>query len=332
MPKLCDNVWFQRVGEPVAEFLAGMPEDPSPRRYVHLCNPHAPLTESDRTQEVTYTAMHRARKECEAAGIQVEYLAGVFPKDESFGARFFDRTFPLRRSAKDIKAFAVERPLPLLFDILEGAQTSEADYIVFTNADICPVPHFYRVVDAMLARGYDSLVINRRILQGWPADPELVGLMAIDHGSPHQGYDCFVFRCDAAARFIRNSALVGAGGVMQSLIYNLVATSRRLLFLGDVHLTWHLGDEHPWKAPQLRDYIEHNWSEAVLALQGLASANPTRFADFCRNFPHSRVEAIEIDGRIELRRKPGCTAFLPDLGLVNRGFSRIPSNGLLRGE
>ncbi|MFM6130298.1 MAG: hypothetical protein ACKPBV_16485, partial [Sphaerospermopsis kisseleviana] len=239
MPQLCDNTWFQTVGEPLAGFLAQTPGHRSPRRYVHVCNPYLAEGAEALTQQVTYAAMHRAREQSQMPGLAVEFLAAVRPGDESCASGFFDRTFPLPRSAKDIKPFRTERPLPLLFDIIGGAAESSADYVIFTNVDICPVPHFYRTVDRLLACGFDGLVVNRRTLTGWAADPKTVDLMAADPGKPHEGYDCFVFARERLPGFMLNKAVVGAGGVMQSLIYNLVATSQRLLFLVDVHLTYH---------------------------------------------------------------------------------------------
>ncbi len=318
MPKLCDNVWFQNVGEPPAEFLSREVQGLPTRQYVHVCNPYHPHGLGDKTQEVTYAAMHRARAASERDGIRVELLGAVFPQDEIYGAQFFDRTFPLERSAIDIKPFDVARPLPLLFDVLFGAQNSEADYVVFTNVDICPVPHFYCSLDAMLARGYDSLAVNRRTLTGWPVDPNLVGLMALDQGRPHEGYDCFVFPREWMARFSRNKAVLGAAGVMQSLIYNLVANAKNMLFLGDVHLTWHLGDDKAWAAPHLRDYVEHNWTEAITTLHALASTSPRRFSDFCDNFRSSRVEVVENGGKVKLRCREGQLGFLPDLEAINQ--------------
>jgi len=321
MPQICDNTRFQTVGEPASASLAQTVADRSGRRYVHLCQPYqnAQAEAELLTQKVTYAAMRRASQVAKASGIDVAFLGAVFPADELYAAQHFDRTFHLKRASRDLKSFGTERALPLLFDILTGAANCDADYVIFTNVDICPVPHFYCTVDALLARGCDALVINRRILEGWPADPDLVDLMAADPGSPHRGYDCFVFRRAALTRFVANNAIVGAGGVMQSLIYNLVATSQRLLFLGDVHLTWHLGDEHPWKASHLRDYIEHNWTEAITTLRTLAAAQPRRFAEFCRNFDGSRVDIEKLgNGSICLRRKADCRDFIPDLEVINR--------------
>lgn len=321
MPQICDNTWFQTVGEPASVSLAQAVADRSVRRYVHLCQPYqnAQAEAELLAQKVTYAAMQHARQVAKSSGIDVEFLGAAFPADEPYAAQYFDRTFHLKRTSRNVKSFGTERSLPLLFDILTGAANCGADYVIFTNVDICPVPHFYCTVDALLARGCDALVINRRILEGWPEDPDLVDLMAADPGSPHRGYDCFVFRRAALTHFVANTAIIGAGGVMQSLIYNLVATSQRLLILGDVHLTWHLGDEHPWKAPHLRDYIEHNWTEAITTLRTLAAAQPQRFAEFCRNFAVSRVDVEKLgNGSIGLRRKEDCNAFIPDLEAINR--------------
>jgi len=328
MRQLCDNTWLQAVGEPVAGLLAEVVSAPSLRRYVHLCNPYEKgRTRTEiLTQSVTYAAMHRAREFGPNNKPGVEFLGGVLPGDEAYSAEHFDRTFQLQRSAHDVKAFGTERPLPLLFDILGGAKDSGGDFVVFTNVDICPVPHFYQSIEGLLNRGFDALVINRRTITGWPVDPGLIDLMAMDPGRPHEGYDCFVFRREALAQFVTNHAVVGTGGVMQSLIYNLVATSQRLLFLGDVHLTYHLGDDKVWAAPHLRDYVEHNWTEAIGTLHRLTAANPARFRDFCRTFPHSRTEvAIGTDGSVELVRRPDCRGYLPDLEAIQRDSQTQPT-------
>lgn len=332
MPRICDNTWFQTTGESAADFLAPSPAAPLPRRYVHVCHPYdverrrnlqgassPALDGAPDSQEVTYAAMQRAREQYRASGSEVEFLGAVFPGDEAYASRFFDRIFLLERSAADVKSFGTARPLPLLFDVLDGAADTDAEYVVFTNVDICPTPQFYQAVTALLARGHDALVINRRTIMGWPVDPGLVELMAMDPGRPHEGYDCFVFPRRFLREFVRNDAVVGCGGVMRSLIFNLAACSQRLLFLGDVHLTWHLGDDKVWAAPHLKDYVAHNHTEALGTLRVLAAANPTRFKEFCQNFPDSRVElCVEGDGSIRLQRREDSGAYLPDLEEINR--------------
>ena len=340
MPQVCDNCYFQTVGEPLARFLRPSAADRLVHRFVHLCHAYdaearerrrgshsgrdgssAGAAEQAAVQKVTYAAMARARRECQLSGSmhapEVEFLAAIYPEDREYASAYFDRFVMLQRTASDLRTFARPRLLPPLFDILELATDARADYIVFTNVDICPVPNFYLAVDALLRQGFDALVINRRTLIGWPIDPGLVDMMALDAGQPHEGYDCFVFPRQLLADFIRNDAVVGTSGVMMGLIYNLVATTRRLLFLGDVHLTWHLGDDKAWASPELRDYIEHNWSESLITLLRLSRIKPERFQEFCRHFPRSRV-ALQSDGsgRIRLGRKHDFHGFLPDLQAV----------------
>jgi len=170
-----------------------------------------------------------------------------------------------------------------------------------------PVEHLIRLV----LRVEHNLIIAAAADCGTSADQ--LPLLWADPGRPHEGYDCFVFGAAAARRFLRNDAVVGAGGVMRGLIYNLVASARRLLILTDVHLTCHVGDDKEWGRPELRDSIEHNWREAVAVLRPLAAAQPERFADFCANLPDRiRIER-PVAGGPRLVRAPGFTGFLPPL-------------------
>ena len=79
----------------------------------------------------------------------------------------FVRTADLERSVMDVGTFETYRRLPLLTDLLARAhESSEADWLIFTNVDISPMPYFYVAVSEWLARGHDALVINRRTISG----------------------------------------------------------------------------------------------------------------------------------------------------------------------
>lgn len=197
--------------------------------------------------------------------------------------------------------------------IIAAAADGGVDHLILTNVDICPLPHFYLAVSRLLDYGFDALIINRRTVADCGTSADQLPLLWADPGRPHEGYDCFVFGAAAARRFLRNDAVVGAGGVMRGLIYNLVALARRLLILTDVPLTCHVGDDKEWGRPGLRDSIEHNWREAVAVLRPLAAAQPARFADFCANLPDRiRIER-PVAGGPRLVRAPGFTGFLPPL-------------------
>lgn len=323
MPRLCDNTYQQAVGESLRDVLLAHDLDlgalaPAvPRRIRHVVSPFDSAGPAERIQGLTFAAMQQAAEFAAASGEvltppSICFRAAVLDSDVPFAARFFPDTVPLGRSAAVVKSFQVPRQLPLVFDIVEAAVDDGCDYIIVTNVDICPLPHFYRAVARLLDLGFDALIINRRTLAEGPAEPSLLPLWCADPGRPHEGHDCFVFTVAAAKRFVRNNACVGAGGVMRGLIYNMVATASRMLILTDAHLTCHLGDDKTWTRPELRDYIEHNWVEAVTVLRRLAAMHQDRFADFCASLP-DRIR-IKRDGEgVLLTRAPGSQAAFPQL-------------------
>ncbi|MES2999071.1 MAG: hypothetical protein V4787_00140 [Pseudomonadota bacterium] len=216
----------------------------------------------------------------------VPRLIGCVAHDEpgELAAGFFAAP-PLERTVLDVGTFRVARPLPLLFDILEsGARAADpSGFLVFTNSDICLMPHFYRAVQAMLMRGVDCLIINRRTvssLESYGANPELA---MTEVGNRHPGLDCFVFPAAWVAEFTRSDACAGAGWVMRSLLYNLVAKSKRMLILRDAHLTYHFGDDKPWADESLSDYDAFNLQQARTVLDRLAGDSGRRdvLAAFC---------------------------------------------------
>jgi hypothetical protein len=326
MPRLCDNAYQQSAGEPLLDVLLAhgldleAPAAALPRRMRHVVSPFAasPGSQAERTQTLTFAAMREAAAFAagDSAGqipLDVGFRAAVLADEFSFAKRFFPDTVALPRSASDLRAFQVPRPLPLVFDVIEAAVDDGCDHVILTNVDICPLPHFYRAVARLLDHGFDALIINRRTLADGAADPSLLPLWCADPGRLHEGYDCFVFSAAAARRFVRNDACVGAGGVMRGLIYDMVASAARLLILTDVHLTCHIGDDKTWTRPELRDYIDHNWQEAIAVLRLVAAANPDRFAAFCAALPDRvRVERDAAQG-IRLSRAPGSQGSFPRL-------------------
>lgn len=325
MPRVCDNVYRQVAGEPLRDVLLAhgldleAPAAARPRRIRHVVSPFtAGGGQAERIQGLTFAAMHEAAGFAAGAAagrapLSVGFRAAAPAADAAFARRFFPDTVPLARTVADLRGFQVPRPLPLVFDVVAAAADEGCDHVVLTNVDICPLPHFYRAVARLLDLGFDALIINRRTLADGAADPSLLPLWCADPGRIHEGHDCFVFSAAAARSFVRNDACVGAGGAMRGLIYAMVAGAARMLILGDVHLTCHLGDDKTWTRPELRDYIDHNWGEAVAVLRQVAAAHPERFTDFCTALPDRvRVER-DASGGIRLVRAPGSAGSFPRL-------------------
>lgn len=293
-PRLGSNVLKQDPGQPLYELLqpfidAAQGPVGSLRRYrfAHIVSPYACPggSKNDVIQKTTFVAMARAQGF--AAGRADIDLIAVPDGPAAYVPDLFKKTGQLTRTVQDIHRFGVPRHLSLLFDILETglAAAAGAEFIVFTNADICPMPHFYGAVAALLSLGFDSLIINRRTTGTFPMDPRWSDLVPADYGSPHIGFDCFVFPAEFGSRFIRSDACVGAGFVMRSLLYNLVALSRNLLILTGAHLTYHNGDDKFSERPELSDYVTFNQQNAVAVLKTLIR-DPIarrRLRSFCLN-------------------------------------------------
>lgn len=243
-------------------------------------------SEGDVIQKTTFIAMARARNFA-GGRADIDLIAVPDGRAPAYMPDFFRKAKEMTRAVQDVHHFAVPRNLPLLFDILERgmAAAAGAEFIIFTNADICPMPYFYGAVAALLTLGFDCLIINRRTTGSFPIDPRWSDLVPADYGTSHPGFDCFVFPIKFGSLFARSDACVGAGFAMRSLLYNLVAFSQNMLIVTDAHLTYHIGDDKVWDRPELSDYVTFNQQNAVAVLKTLIQ-DPTslrRLRSFCLN-------------------------------------------------
>lgn len=261
MTQISPNVYAQADGESLYAACGQAHHNARTRhRFLHIVNPFfvPPGSEGDKIQRLTYHTMGLAQGFVPPGS--VKQVAVAFPDEQFSLPPSFSQVKSLSRSVVDIAGFRQARRLPLLSDILSCglAVAEDQDYVIFTNVDICPMPYFYGAVQRILNLGFESLIINRRTIEKYAFDPQLLPLMYADHGQSHPGYDCFVFPLRLVDHFASSDACVGAPRVMRGLIYNLVAVSESLLILRDVHMTFHLGDDRTWDLPELMDYREHN--------------------------------------------------------------------------
>jgi hypothetical protein len=201
------------------------------------------------TQERTMETMRAAAVFADSSQDDwvVDFVSVQEQQDRRLVPGDFEAAPDLRRDVNEFVNTPSPRPLPLLFDVLRQADcvSSTAEFVVFTNSDICLVPSFYQVVSGLLDRGFDSLIINRRTVHGWTPEAQDSHLAIAEVGDSHPGLDCFVFPRSFIRRFSTNSACLGGGHVMRGLLFNLVAHSAELLALTEAHLTYHFGDLRP---------------------------------------------------------------------------------------
>jgi len=233
-------------------------------------------------QQLTASSMVRA-----AAGSPGVSLHTVLDeRDSHLQVEGFRQALPfLGRTVGDVKNFKVRKPFPLLFDILDaGARSVPADaYLIFTNSDICVTPYFYTALAGILGAGFDCLIVNRRTIGSLEQYAGFTELAYLDSGKSHPGFDCFVFPASWMPGFTTSQACVGAGFVMRSLLFNLVAKCSRMLILRDAHLTYHFGDDRPWTDASFKEYLDHNTGQAKAVLDALTTDpfKKKRLAAFC---------------------------------------------------
>lgn len=232
--------------------------------FAHIINPVIADSTSDLViaQPITFETMCRAREF--ALGIADIDLYAVQCHDE---ARIplpdiFKRTPDLTRTVADIKTFNQRKNLPLIKDILDKLyESTQADYLIYTNADIALQPYFYRFVAGIINRGYDAFVINRRTITDRYSTVEEIPFMYAEIGEPHKGYDCFIFRRDAYPQFKLGTICIGTAWIGRALLANMAAYAARFKEFRNEHLTFHIGDSCTWRNNQFSDYFQENWNQ-----------------------------------------------------------------------
>ncbi|NUO78601.1 hypothetical protein HUU05_00870 [candidate division KSB1 bacterium] len=238
------------------------------RKIAHIVNPVVVDQASDLyvAQPITFETMKTAKKFA-AGEVAVDLLTAQFPEDRALVPDGFHLTPNLERSVLDFGVFQKKRKLPLLVDILDRLYAAtDAEYCIYTNVDIAVQPHFYVAVNALIEKGYDAFVINRRTVEAVYSSPAEIPLMYAEVGEKHPGYDCFVFRRDVYPNYQLDRVCLGILWIDDILIWNLVCRAQNFSVFRKLHLTFHLGDSQTWLKQKYSDYYAHNREAARRAL------------------------------------------------------------------
>lgn len=247
-------------------------------KIAHITNPIAVNEDHElfTAQKITFETMRLAKRFTKKAAkgkVDVELYCVGYPEDIKAMPEGFVMVPDLTRSILDIKQFQKDRKLPLFKDMLTSLHSvcSEADYMIQTNVDISLMPHFYLTVARMIDKGYDSLIINKRIIPPFYKDIEEIPEMYAEPGTDHNGYDCFVFRREIYPKFELGDICMATPWSETTLTANMIAHSDNCTVLTRPHLTFHIGDSRTWM--QLHDYRQHNTEQFAKVLDKLASDN-----------------------------------------------------------
>jgi hypothetical protein len=216
-----------------------------PMRFVHIINPYDPGSseKSQRILEFTFNSLKNAVRQSDE-NVSVKLVTSQFASDRPFIPEGFTITSDLTRSLSDVAGFPVKKRLPLMSDVLDKLQQfPDADFYIYSNMDIAPVPGFYNsVAEILKARRSDALIINRRRVSEnlWNEKPEII---FAEPGLPHPGYDCFVFSREILAKLEFGNATPGVPGIGFLFAHNLFLAAASCVVLADVRLTYHVGLE-----------------------------------------------------------------------------------------
>lgn len=241
-------------------------------RIAHLINPVKVGEERDLhwQQPITFESMYRAKYFARGQGLNVEQVACFYPEDESLVPFGFTKTEPLEMSCKDIQSYKIPRKLPLFREMLQKLyETSDADYFIQTNADICLMPHFYLLVKTFIDDGCDSFVITKRIIPESAKDLPLSALYS-HMGKGHNGHDCFVFRRELYPKMDIGNIIMGTPWSETTLIANLVKYAKNFTAFLQAHATFHIGDRRMWISHDYNDYRTLNTNEFGRVLRKLS--------------------------------------------------------------
>jgi hypothetical protein len=265
-------------------------------------------------QPITFETMRVAR-EFARPEVTVEQFYTTYEEESPALPTGMQKTRNLDRSILDVIPFKNGRKLALVRDILDRLyESTEAEYLVYTNVDIALMPYFYLAVNRLIDNGNDALVINRRTIDAQGCGLDELPLLFAQIGRPHPGSDCFVFKRGAYPRFELGTAFIGSGRIGLILAANLYYNSESFRQLKHHHLTFHIGDEMAWQAEDLDEERAHNDAELKKIL---------KHYDFFRNPPDDPI--IERLRRVyeprgghtrtgrTLRRIPGAARLLDAL-------------------
>jgi hypothetical protein len=200
---------------------------------------------------ITVNSMNRSKIKAKENNLEIELYAAYFKEDEQIIPNFFKKLPFLLKDTQ--KILNVDRRLPYIEEILKNLyENSDADYFIYTNADIGVKPNFYSQINKYINNGnYDSLIINRRdnipkFINGKRLTYLDLDLINKQKGELHKGWDCFIFKRDLYKKFILKNLFIGYPPWGFILKKNLDIFSKKFKEIKNEFLTYHIGNDESW--------------------------------------------------------------------------------------
>ncbi len=235
----------------------------------HIINPYQSEDASvSRKHAITFRSIDWASQQINPEEVRLDLLTAQYPSDHSLIPDYYQKTKDLHRSVADRQSFTKPKQLPLLKDILDRLyESSNAEYLIYTNMDIILQPNFYEEVAKLIAKGHDAFIINRRRVEDKGYTEDDLPQILQQKGKAHPGFDCFVLHRSLYPYLRLGDVCVGIPFVGVTLAHNLFCFARYFGLYDDLHLTTHLGmDVLPERD---KEYYWHNRREFQKVVQQL---------------------------------------------------------------
>ena len=208
-------------------------------------------------QPITFRTMFKAKKSAAKRDISVNLYAANFKEDNDIVPCYFNKLSNLKNSTKNLfSSVSRKKKLPIIQEIFDLIlKESDADYIVFTNADIAVQKKFYVFIHNLIQKNHKTIIINRR--DNIPKFKNNVRL-GIKHlkelynekGDSHQGIDCFIMKRDVLKKVYMDKMFLGYppwGSVLYDLLRKIDPKVLWLRYNTDPYMTFHLGKDRSWQ-------------------------------------------------------------------------------------
>ena len=163
---------------------------------------------------------------------------------------------------------------PKLRSFFPDSLTSNTDYIVFTNSDICVTNQFYETIHEIISKGTFAGSIHRRTVLGVnPSDSgSLEKAIKSENWYLHPGSDCFFFPAKTSEALRVSEAVMGIPPV--GLLTLLALSSSNISFkkFASLGITFHFGDDRVWqRSKRLKKLRARNFRYMYFAFPRLIS-------------------------------------------------------------
>lgn len=220
-------------------------------------------------QPVTYMSMVTAKEYCEHVTgkfveinlytTQYEYDHPILPYNLPFTI-----CTDLEYSIHDFESLKDKsRILPRISDIIHTLyQNSDAEFLIYSNADISVYREFYMNIAKLIQQGYDGLCIHRTDIPKdvcgiGRLDVGLMDIIVRVNGKEHPGHDCFVFKRSIVPNMNTGNVFIGYPPVGKTVRHQIkLGCSNMAELHSNTHMTFHLGEDTSWNS---RNKINHEY-------------------------------------------------------------------------